>query len=71
MISRFRFDSFGRALLFITAAYDRSAGVGTMTTLLPGVVIIITVLIVWLRTRRTGPARTPNSIGSSVGAGVA
>ncbi|MGM7666058.1 lysostaphin resistance A-like protein [Microbacterium sp. A93] len=55
----------------ITAAYDRTAGVGTMTTLLPGVVIAITVLIVWMRTRRTGPARTPHKIKSNVGAGVA
>lgn len=55
----------------ITAAYDRSASVGTWTTLLPGVVVAITALIVWMRTRRTGPARTPHTAKSSVGAEVA
>lgn len=43
----------------VLAAYDRSSGVGTMTTLLPAAVVVITLLVVWIRTRRTGPARTP------------
>lgn len=55
----------------VIAAYDRSAGVGTLTTLLPGVVIVLATVVVWVRTRRTGPARTPKDAESSVGAGVA
>lgn len=44
----------------VIAAYDRSAGVGTWTTLLPAVVVVLATVVVWLRTRRTGPARTPS-----------
>ncbi|WP_193104001.1 CPBP family intramembrane glutamic endopeptidase [Brachybacterium sp. FME24] len=55
----------------VTAAYDRSAGVGTWTTLLPAVVIVLTTVVVWMLTRRTGPARTPSTAGSSVEEGRA
>ncbi|GAB2451967.1 hypothetical protein [Streptomyces incanus] len=42
-----------------TVATDRSAGVETAAVLIPSSVIVATALLVWLRTRRTGPARTP------------
>lgn len=47
----------------IGAAYDRSAGVGNITTLLPAAVVAVAALVVWMRTRRTGPARTPHLTG--------
>jgi hypothetical protein len=68
VFSRFRFDVFGRALLLIgpawgialaTVATDRSAGAGSAAVLIPSAVVVATALVVWLRTRRTGPARTP------------
>ncbi|MEQ3552915.1 type II CAAX endopeptidase family protein [Pseudonocardia nematodicida] len=37
---------------------DRSAGAGTAAELVPIAVIVITTVVVWIRTRR-GPARTP------------
>ncbi|MEU4362623.1 CPBP family intramembrane glutamic endopeptidase [Promicromonospora sp. NPDC023987] len=41
---------------------DRSAGVGeAAATLGPAVVIVLTTVVVWMVTRRTGPARTPNN----------
>lgn len=43
----------------IGTAYDRSAGVASVETLLPISVIVIAVAVVWLRTRRTGSVRTP------------
>lgn len=46
----------------VIAAYDRSAGVGSATTLLPALVVVLTALVVWFRTRRTGPALTPSSL---------
>ena len=47
---------------FANAATDRSAGAETMIgVLVPSAVVIITALVVWLRTRRSGPARTPHS----------
>ncbi|MCR2784163.1 MULTISPECIES: hypothetical protein [unclassified Microbacterium] len=42
----------------VNAAYDRSAGVGDLTTLLPGLIAVLAAVVVWQRTRRTGPART-------------
>ncbi|MFL1381497.1 MULTISPECIES: CPBP family intramembrane glutamic endopeptidase [unclassified Nocardiopsis] len=42
-----------------TVATDRSAGAGTAAVLIPGAVIAVTALVVWMRTRRTGPVRTP------------
>ena len=51
---------------------DRAAGVGDVLMILgPAVVVVLTTVVVWMLTRRTGPARTPNNIESSVGAGVA
>ncbi|MGP5365127.1 lysostaphin resistance A-like protein [Brachybacterium tyrofermentans] len=47
----------------VIAAYDRSAGVGSATTLLPAAVVVLTALVVWFRTRRTGPALTPSPLG--------
>lgn len=38
---------------------------------MPGVVIVLATVVVWVHTRRTGPARTPKDAESSVGAGVA
>ncbi|MCR2816609.1 CPBP family intramembrane glutamic endopeptidase [Microbacterium jiangjiandongii] len=40
-------------------AYERSAGVGSPITMLPAVVIVIGVIVVWVRTRGAGAARTP------------
>ncbi|WP_206022670.1 MULTISPECIES: CPBP family intramembrane glutamic endopeptidase [unclassified Salinibacterium] len=51
----------------ITEAYDRSAGVGTVLTILPAAVVIVAVLVVWVRTRRTGPALTPSMLEHSAG----
>ena len=42
-----------------TVSTDRSAGVGTAAVLIPSTVVVATALVVWLRTRHTGPARTP------------
>ncbi len=42
-----------------TVATDRSAGAGSAAVLIPGAVVVATALLVWLRTRRIGPARTP------------
>lgn len=42
-----------------TVSTDRSAGVGTAAVLIPSAVVVATTLVVWLYTRRTGPARTP------------
>lgn len=42
-----------------TVATDRSAGAETAAVLVPCAVVVATALVVWLRTRRTGPARTP------------
>ena len=58
----------------VNEAYDRSSGVGTMTTLLPAVVVVITALVVWIATRATGPVRTPKTPKESepsTGAGTA
>ncbi len=45
---------------FSAALADPSSS-GTVGILVPGVVIVITALVVWLRTRRTGPVRTPGT----------
>ena len=55
----------------VNKAYDRSSGVGTMTTLLPAAVVVLTALVVWVATRSTGPARTPKDTGPSVRTGSA
>ncbi|MEU4409174.1 hypothetical protein AB0F88_32085 [Streptosporangium sp. NPDC023963] len=34
---------------------DRDAGAATAATLIPSAVVLVTVVIVWLTTRRTGP----------------
>lgn len=54
----FVFDAAFRVDL-ATVATDRSAGVETAAVLIPSAVVVATALVVWLRTRRTGPARTP------------
>jgi membrane protease YdiL (CAAX protease family) len=54
----FVFDAAFRVDL-ATVATDRSAGAGTAAVLIPGAVVVATAVLVWLRTRRTGPARTP------------
>ena len=42
-------------------AADRSAGVGDMAIVLaPAVVVVLATVVVLLRTRRTGPSRTPS-----------
>ncbi|MCR2824425.1 CPBP family intramembrane glutamic endopeptidase [Microbacterium sp. zg.Y909] len=43
----------------IGTAYDRSAGVASVETLAPMAIIVITVAVVWVRTRGAGAARTP------------
>lgn len=45
---------------FSTVLADPSSS-GTVGMLVPGVVVVITALAVWLRTRSTGPARTPGT----------
>ncbi|WFE26626.1 CPBP family intramembrane metalloprotease [Solwaraspora sp. WMMD791] len=42
-----------------SALQDRSAGVGTPYQLVPTVAVIVIAAIIWWRTRRTGPALTP------------
>ncbi|MBZ2198207.1 CPBP family intramembrane glutamic endopeptidase [Occultella gossypii] len=45
-----------------TASADRSAGVGEVATIVgPAVVVVLVTVVVWMLTRRTGPARTPRS----------
>lgn len=39
---------------------DRSAGVGSAIMLVPCVLLIVITAVVWLRTRRSGPALTPS-----------
>jgi membrane protease YdiL (CAAX protease family) len=43
----------------IFEAYDRSSGTDPLTTLLPTAVVVIITAVVWIGTRRVGPARTP------------
>ena len=40
---------------------DRAAGAATIGVLVPSAVVVITALVVWVRTRRSGPTRTPHS----------
>ena len=40
---------------------DRAAGAATIGVLVPSAVVVITALVVWVRTRRSGPTRTPPS----------
>ncbi|MFY1695949.1 MULTISPECIES: CPBP family intramembrane glutamic endopeptidase [unclassified Solwaraspora] len=42
-----------------SALQDRSAGVGTPYQLVPTVAVIVIAAIIWWRTRKTGPALTP------------
>ena len=44
-----------------SVATDRSAGAATAAVLVPAAVVVLTALVVWVRTRRTGPARTPGT----------
>ncbi len=44
------------------ALQDRSAGVGSPYQLVPTLAVIVITAIVWWRTRRTGPARTPSAL---------
>lgn len=41
------------------AGFDRSVGAGSAVMLLPCVLLIAITAVVWMRTRRTGPALTP------------
>ncbi|CAL9569374.1 hypothetical protein SUDANB121_04827 [Nocardiopsis dassonvillei] len=43
----------------LAAGFDRSAGVGSAIMLVPCGLLIAVTAVVWLRTRRTGPALTP------------
>lgn len=45
---------------FVNVSMDRSAGVETIGVLVPGSVIVVTAVVVWILTRRSGPARTPS-----------
>ncbi|WP_232666280.1 CPBP family intramembrane glutamic endopeptidase [Pseudonocardia sp. TRM90224] len=45
----------------VLAGFDRSAGVGSAIMLVPCALLIAVTVVVWLRTRRTGPALTPAS----------
>lgn len=52
----------GAALLRVdlgTALQDRSAGVGSPYQLVPTLTVVVITAVVWWRTRRTGPALTP------------
>lgn len=40
---------------------DRSAGAASIDVLVPAAVVVATTVVVWVRTRRTGPARTPDA----------
>jgi membrane protease YdiL (CAAX protease family) len=42
-----------------SAMQDRSAGVGTPYLLIPTLTVILITTVVWWRTRKSGPARTP------------
>ncbi|MDE3721955.1 type II CAAX endopeptidase family protein [Nocardiopsis sp. N85] len=44
----------------LAAGFDRSAGVGSAVMLVPCALLIAVTVVVWLRTRRTGPALTPS-----------
>ena len=39
---------------------DRSAGAADASVLVPAALVVLTTVVVWVRTRRTGPARTPD-----------
>lgn len=45
----------------VTPLLDRSAGAGSAVMLVPSVTVAAIAAVVWLRTRRTGPALTPSS----------
>lgn len=45
----------------LTDAFDRQAGVGSIIMLVPCALLAAVTAVVWLRTRRTGPALTPVS----------
>jgi len=66
MFNRARFV-FGVALrVDMGTAYDRSAGVASVETLAPMAVIVIAVVVVWVRTRGAGTARTPTDAEARV-----
>ncbi|WP_306366749.1 CPBP family intramembrane glutamic endopeptidase [Nocardiopsis sp. CC223A] len=50
----------------LAAGFDRSAGVGSAIMLVPCAMLVAATVVVWLRTRRTGPARTPLSVPEPV-----
>ncbi|WP_193104000.1 CPBP family intramembrane glutamic endopeptidase [Brachybacterium sp. FME24] len=51
---------------------DRASGVGDVLSILgPAIVVVLATVVVWMLTRRTGPARTPSAVGSSVEEGRA
>ncbi|MCR2817291.1 CPBP family intramembrane metalloprotease [Microbacterium sp. zg.Y1090] len=55
----------------IGTAYDRSAGVASVETLVPMAVIVVAVVVVWVRTRGVGVVRVPvnaEARGVAVGA---
>ena len=45
---------------------DRSAGAASIEVLVPAAVVVATAAVVWVRTRRTGPARTPDEATATV-----
>ncbi|WP_407442292.1 hypothetical protein [Rhodococcus sp. (in: high G+C Gram-positive bacteria)] len=53
------------------ASMDRSAGVGEAAMLAPVVVVLLATVVIWMLTRRTGPARTPGATVSRIGAEAA
>ncbi len=50
---------------------DRSSGVGSPIMLLPCVLLAVIATVVWFRTRRTGPPRTPSAPLPGTGPGTA
>ncbi|WP_191906788.1 CPBP family intramembrane glutamic endopeptidase [Microbacterium lushaniae] len=46
------------------AGMDRSAGVGDAALLAPAIVVLLVTVVIWMLTRRTGPARTPVATAS-------
>lgn len=41
---------------------DRSSGAADAGVLVPAALVVVTTVVVWVRTRRTGPARTPRGV---------
>ncbi|MER6943804.1 CPBP family intramembrane glutamic endopeptidase [Nonomuraea sp. NPDC000554] len=49
----------------LLAGSDRSAGVGSIVMLIPCVLLVAITAVIWARTRRTGPALTPQNSPSA------